>query len=375
MKKILSIFLAALMMFSLVACGSSSTQAPQTEAAAETKADSAPETTPAPAGKVRIGVAMPTKDLQRWVQDGDNMKAELEKAGYEVDLQYAANDVQTQVGQIENMITSNPKVLVIASIDGSALVNPLNMAKEAGIPVISYDRLLMNSDAVTYYATFDNYLVGKKQGEYLEENLYLKEGAGPFNIEFVTGDPGDNNCNYFFGGAMDVLQKYLDNGQLVCKSGQTDKNTVSTVNWSAEESQKRMENILASHYADGTTLHAVMCSNDSTALGVENALAANYTGPYPIITGQDCDKPNVKNIVEGKQAMSVFKDTRTLASKVVTMVDAIVKGGTPEINDTTTYDNGAHVVPSYLCEPVVVTEENYKEILLDSGYYTEADIK
>ena len=375
MKKILSIFLATLMMFSLVACGSSSTQAPQTEAAAETKADSAPATTPAPAGKVRIGVAMPTKDLQRWVQDGDNMKAELEKAGYEVDLQYAANDVQTQVGQIENMITSNPKVLVIASIDGSALVNPLNMAKEAGIPVISYDRLLMNSDAVTYYATFDNYLVGKKQGEYLEEYLYLKEGAGPFNIEFVTGDPGDNNCNYFFGGAMDVLQKYLDNGQLVCKSGQTDKNTVSTVNWSAEESQKRMENILASHYADGTTLHAVMCSNDSTALGVENALAANYTGAYPIITGQDCDKPNVKNIVEGKQAMSVFKDTRTLASKVVTMVDAIVKGGTPEINDTTTYDNGAHVVPSYLCEPVVVTEENYKEILLDSGYYTEADIK
>lgn len=168
--------------------------------------------------KKLIGVTMPTKDLQRWNQDGENMKKELEAAGYEVDLQYASNDVSTQVSQLENQVANGCDLLVVASIDGSSLGEPLKQAKEAGIPVISYDRLLMNSDAVTYYATFDNYKVGQKQGEYLVDALDLDNQDGPFNIELFTGDPGDNNCNFFFGGAMDVLQKYIDEGKLVVKS-------------------------------------------------------------------------------------------------------------------------------------------------------------
>ena len=322
-----------------------------------------------------IGVAMPTQDLQRWNQDGENMKKELEAKGYEVDLQYAGNEVSTQVSQVENMIANGDELLVVASIEGDSLGTVLAQAKENNIPVISYDRLIMNTDAISYYATFDNYLVGKTQGQFLVDALDLDNTDGPYNIEFVTGDPGDNNVNFFFGGAMDVLQPYIDEGKLVVPSGQMTKDEVATANWSTETAQSRFENILSSYYADGTNLDAVLASNDSTALGVENALAANYTGEYPIITGQDCDIANMPNIIDGKQAMSVFKDTRTLAFKVVEMVDAIMQGGEAPVNDTETYDNGTGVIPSFLCEPVVCTADNYKELLVDSGYYTEDQLK
>ena len=323
----------------------------------------------------KIGVAMPTQDLQRWNQDGSNMKAELEAKGYEVDLQYAGNDSATQASQIENMIANGDQLLVVASIDGDSLGTVLAQAKEANIPVIAYDRLIMNTDAISYYATFDNYLVGKTQGEFLVDALDLENADGPFNLEIVTGDPGDNNVNFFYGGAMDVLQPYIDEGKLVVPSGQIAKEEVATANWATDAAQSRFENILSSNYADGTNLDAVLASNDSTALGVENALAANYTGEYPIITGQDCDIANVANIVAGKQAMSVFKDTRALASQVVEMVDAIISGEEVPVNDTETYDNGTGIIPSYLCEPVAVTQDNYKEMLIDSGYYNEDQIQ
>ena len=271
-------------------------------------------------GGTKVGVSMPTKDLQRWNQDGDNMKKKLEEAGYVVDLQYASNQVETQVSQIENMISSGCKVLVIASIEGDSLGTVLEQAKEKGIKVIAYDRLILNSDAVTYYATFDNYMVGTKQGEYIEQQLNLKSGAGPFNIELITGDPGDNNARFFYKGAMDVLDKYIDNGQLVIKSGQRDFDTVATQSWSTENAQNRFDAIISANYADGTQLDAVMASNDSTAMGVTNSLEANYAGNHsnwPIITGQDCDIANVKNMIAGKQAMSIFKDTRDLAAKTV----------------------------------------------------------
>ena len=326
-------------------------------------------------GNKKVGVAMPTKDLQRWNQDGANMEKQLKEAGYDVDLQYASNDINTQVTQIENMITSGCDVLVIASIDGDSLGTVLDQAKQKNIPVIAYDRLIMNSDAVTYYATFDNYMVGTKQGQYIEEQLGLKDGKGPYNMEIFTGDPGDNNARFFYGGAMDVLNPYIDNGQIVVPSGQIDFDTVATANWASDAAQARMEAIISSNYADGTQLDAVLCSNDSTAFGVTNALVNNYTGAYPIITGQDCDIANVKNMLEGKQSMSIFKDTRTLASKTVEMVDAILKGTNAPVNDTSTYDNGKKVVPSYLCEPVFADVNNYEELLIKSGYYTAEQLQ
>lgn len=326
-------------------------------------------------GTHRIGVAMPTKDLQRWNQDGTNMEKQLTDAGYEVDLQYASNDITTQVSQIETMISNGAELLVIASIDGDSLGTVLEQAKEQNIPVIAYDRLIMNSDAVSYYATFDNYKVGTVQGEYIVKALDLENAAGPFNLEIFTGDPGDNNAKFFYNGAMDVLNPYIEAGKLVVKSNQVDFETVATANWSTENSQSRMENIISSYYADGTKLDVVLCSNDSTALGVENALAANYTGDWPVITGQDCDIANVKNMIAGKQSMSIFKDTRDLAAKTVEMVDAIMKGGTAPVNDTSSYNNGVKVVDTYLCDPVYADVDNYKTLLIDSGYYTEDQLK
>jgi len=318
----------------------------------------------------KVGVAMPTKDLQRWNQDGDNMKALLEEAGYEVDLQFANNDVNTQLTQVQTMVDSDCDVIVIAAIEGSSLGSALESAKAKNIPVIAYDRLLMDSDAVSYYATFDNYKVGTVQGEFVRDALDLDNAEGPFNIEFTAGDPGDNNAGFFFNGAMDVLKPYIESGKLVVPSGQTEFEQVATPTWKTDVAQARAEDILASNYADGTELNAWLCSNDSTALGVTNALEANYVGNWPIITGQDCDIQNTKNMIAGKQAMSVFKDTRTLAAQVVKMVGQILKGEEVEVNDTETYNNNVKVVPSFLCAPVFANADNYQELLVDSGYYT-----
>lgn len=325
----------------------------------------------------KIGVAMPTKDLQRWNQDGSNMKTALETAGYTVDLQYANNDIATQVSQIENMITGGCDVLVIASIDGGSLGTVLADAKTQNIPVIAYDRLIMETDAVSYYATFDNYMVGTIQGQYIVDKLDLTNAAGPFNIELFTGSPDDNNARFFFGGAMDILTPFIDEGKLVVVSGQKAFEEVATLNWSTEEAQKRMENLITANYADGTKLDVVLSSNDSCAIGITNALVnAGYTGDnFPILTGQDCDVTSVKNILAGTQSMSIFKDTRTLATKVVEMVTAIVKGTEVPVNDTKTYDNGTGIIPTYLCEPVFADANNYKELLIDSKYYTEDQLK
>lgn len=329
-------------------------------------------------GKKTIGVSMPTKSLQRWNQDGSNMKQQLEAAGYKVDLQYAGdNDIPTQVNQVENMIM-NDDVLVIAAIDGSSLTEVLKEAKAKKIPVIAYDRLIMNSDAVSYYATFDNFMVGVIQGQYIKDALDLDNRSGSVNMEFFTGAPDDNNCVFFWGGAMSILEPYVKSGKIKVLSGQTERAQCSTLNWSTEEAQKRMENLITSNkYApNGVKLDAVLCSNDSTAQGVTNALvAAGYSkGTFPIVTGQDCDVTSVKNMIAGTQSMSVFKDTRTLASKVVAMVDALMKGTAPEINDSKTYDNGTGIIPSYLCTPVYASVDNIKELLVDSGYYTNSQI-
>lgn len=367
-------------MLTLASCAQTPTPASSAASeAASSAAASEAASTPAAAGGAKIGISMPTQSLQRWNQDGSNMKAEFEKAGYTVDLQYAGdNDIPTQVSQIENMITGDCKVLVIAAIDGSSLTEVLKTAKEKKIPVIAYDRLIMNSDAVSYYATFDNYKVGTIQGEYIRDTLKLDTEKGPFNIELFTGDPADNNVNFFFGGAMSVLQPYIDKGVLVVKSGQTKLAQCATPSWSTEESQKRMENLItANNYGPkGTKLDAVLSSNDSVANGITNALvAAGYTKDnFPILTGQDCDKPAVKNMLAGIQSMSIFKDTRTLAAKVVEMVNAIVAGKEVPVNDTKTYDNGTGVIPSFLCDPVFATVDNYKKLLIESGYYKESDL-
>lgn len=374
-KKILSVLLCLGLAGAMLAgCAKENADQKDTTVQQSDKKEEGEKDLPKSSGK-KVGVAMPTKDLQRWNQDGANMKKELEAAGFTVDLQYANNDIATQVSQVENMISGKCDILVVASIDGSSLGSVLKKAKEGNIPVIAYDRLIMETDAVSYYATFDNEKVGEIQGQYIVDHLNLESEKGPFNIELFTGSSDDNNCVFFFGGAMKILTPYIDSGKLIVKSGtDTTLAACATPNWSTEEAQKRMENILSKSYSDGTKLDAVLSSNDSVANGITNALSS-YQGDFPILTGQDCDITSVKNILAGKQSMSIFKDTRELATQVVKMVTAISKGEEPEVNNTADYDNGTGVIPTYLCTPVFADKDNYQELLIDSGYYTQEQLK
>ncbi len=324
----------------------------------------------------KVGISMPTKSLQRWNEDGDYLKKEFEAAGYEVELQYAGdNDVPTQVNQLETMILNGCNVLVITAIEATSLGTVLATAKEAGVKVVCHDRIIMDTDAISYYATFDNFQVGEIQGQYVVDTLGLADGKGPFNIEFIAGDPGDNNATYFFNGAMSKVQQYLDNGQLVCVSGQTKFDQVATPKWTTATAQARMDDIIASNYAGGTKLDVVLCSNDSTAQGATNALvAAGFEAGknFPIITGQDCDIASVKNIIKGTQSMSIFKDTRILAARTCTMVKQLLAGETVETNNTV--NNNVFDVPTFYCTPLFADINNYKELLIDSGYYTAEEL-
>lgn len=365
MKKVIASILAATLMLSAVGCGA-------TNSSGSTSSGSS-------SSKNKIGVAMPTQSLQRWNQDGNNMKNELQAKGYQVDLQYANNDVNTQVQQLENMITKGSKVLVIASVDGSALSDVLKKAADNNVKVIAYDRLIMKSKNVDYYATFDNFKVGVIQGQYIETKLGLKDGKGPFNMELFAGSPDDNNATFFYNGAMSILKPYITSGKLVVSSGQTDFTKIAIQGWDSAKAQARMDNLVTANYAKGKKLDVVLSPNDSLAIGIvaslKNAGYGTADKAYPIITGQDCDKPNVIAMINKQQSMSIFKDTRTLATKVVGMVDALLKGNKADVNDTKTYDNGSKVVPSFLCDPVYADASNYKTILVDSGYYKEADLK
>ena len=322
-------------------------------------------------GSGKVGISMPTKDLMRWAQDGDRMKKELEAMGYTVDLRYAGNQVTVQVQQIQDMIEIGCEVIVVAAIESSSVVQVLENAKAQGVTVIAYDRLIYGTEAVDYYVSFDNYMVGQLQGKYIVEALDLDNANGSFNIEITAGDPTDNNAALFYQGAMDAIKPYIDSGKLKVLSGQKDFKDVATDSWKTDNAQARAENILAAYYPSGTNIDAWLCSNDSTACGVINALNKFYDGNYPIVTGQDCDILSVKYIIAGKQAMSVFKDTRTLASQAAKMASQVMNGQKVDVNDTDTYNNGKKDVSSYLCSPVFVTVDNYKTILVDSGYYTQ----
>ena len=326
-----------------------------------------------------IGVAMPTKSSERWIQDGDAVKSQLEDQGYTVDLQYAEDDIPTQVSQIENMITKGAEALIIAAIDGTTLTQILQDAADADIPVISYDRLIRDSENVDYYASFDNFVVGQQQAWSVLNGLGLTdlEGnpidgapAGPFNIELFAGSPDDNNATFFWNGAMDVLEPLIDDGTLVVKSGQTDFEQAAILRWDGGTAQKRMEDIITSSYSDGSTVNAVLSPYDGLSLGIVAALTdAGYTvgEGWPIISGQDAEINSVKAINSGSQYATIFKDTRELAKVAVDMAVAVLNDEEPEINNDTDYDNGVKVVPSYLLDPVIVVKDNITENLVDTG--------
>lgn len=333
-----------------------------------------------------IGVAMPTQTSERWIADGNAVKEGLEELGYTVDLQFANDDIPTQTQQIDQMITNGAQALIIAAIDGTALTSQLEAAAAAGIPVISYDRLIRDSENVDFYVTFDNYDVGVLQATSLLVGLGLLnedgskgDATGPFNIELFAGSLDDNNAYFFFNGAMDTLKPYFDDGTLNVPSGQMDIEQVNILRWQQETAQRRMEDLLTSTYNDGTPLHGVLSPYDGLSRGIITALQNAGYGPtiaegLPIVTGQDAEIASVKLIADGVQFASIFKDTRKLAAQAVIAATAYLRGETPEANDTETYDNGVKVVPSYLLESDIVYASNIQSLLVDSGYWTEEEV-
>jgi putative multiple sugar transport system substrate-binding protein len=337
-----------------------------------------------------IGVSMPTQTSERWIADGEAVQSQLEAEGYSVDLQFANDDIPTQSQQVDQMITQGADALIIAAIDGTALSSQLQAAADAGIPVISYDRLIRDSENVDFYVSFDNFEVGVAQGTSLLEGLGLvdesgepTEETGPFNVELFAGSLDDNNAHFFFDGAMSVLQPLIDDGTLVVTSGQTDIEQVATLRWQQETAQKRMEDLLTASYNDGTVVHGVLSPYDGLSRGIITALTnAGYgptieggAKPMPIVTGQDAEIASVKLINDDVQYSTIFKDTRLLAEQAVAAAEAFLEGNEPEANDTESYDNGVKVVPSYLLPVETVYADNIQSVLVDSGYWTAEEVE
>ncbi|KPU91629.1 sugar ABC transporter substrate-binding protein [Variovorax paradoxus] len=325
-----------------------------------------------------IAISMPTKSSARWIADGANMVKYFKEKGYKTDLQYADDDIPNQLAQVENMVTKGSKVLVIAAIDGTTLSDVLQKAADKGVKVIAYDRLIKGSKNVDYYATFDNFQVGVLQAQSIEKALDLKAGKGPFNIELFGGSPDDNNAFFFYNGAMSVLDPYIKSGKLVVRSKQTGMDKVGTLRWDGAVAQARMDNLLSAFYTK-ERVDAVLSPYDGLSIGILSSLKGVGYGsgsqPMPVVSGQDAEIPSVKSILRKEQSSTVFKDTRELAKVTVAMVDAMLSGKTPEVNDTKTYNNGVKVVPSYLLKPVSVDGSNWKQVLVDSGYYKESQVK
>ena len=331
------------------------------------------------ADKVTVGIAMPTKSSARWIADGDNIVKVLQGKGFNTDLQYADNDIPNQLAQIENMITKGEKVLVIAAIDGTTLSDALQKAHDAGIKVISYDRLIRGSANVDYYATFDNYKVGVLQATSIVHGLGIDAGkTGPFNMELFGGSADDNNAFFFYNGAMSVLQPLIDKGTIVIQSKQMGMDKVATLRWDAATAQARMDNLLSAFYTS-KKVDAVLSPYDGISIGIISSLKGVGYGskdqPMPVISGQDAELPSVKSILAHEQYSTVFKDTRDLAKVAADMVVAVLAGKEPEVNDTKTYNNGVKVVPSYLLTPVAVDASNVQKALVDSGYYKADQLK
>lgn len=401
MKKTISTLLALTMTVSLVGCGGSSgsSSGNQTSAAAPTtQAQSQQETAdsaPTEAAKAveeasgssefpdvvpgcKVGVSLTDKSEQRWVMDSETMKAELEKRGFQVDIQFANLEPQTQIAQIENMIVTGCKAIVICPVDSGSMVEVLKKAKEAGCLVINYDLLILNTGDIDYYVGFDNKQVGKIQADFIVDQLGLKEGKGPFNIEVFAGSLDEVNAWWYHEEGMKVLQPYIDGGQLVVKSGQTDLEIVTIPGWSAETASARMENLVTTYYSDGTSLDAVLVPADGLAVAVTSALKGIGYGtadrPMPIITGNNANTAAIQSINDDGMSMTIFKDTRNLAKATADIIDMVANGETPVPNDTETFDTGVKVLPAFLYGMELVTKDNWRKVLLDSGYYTEEQL-
>ena len=382
MNRTIKLFLIELLAASLLLCGCADKASDQTPPSTDSDIAST-VTDRIDDGHTVVGISMPDRLLERWNKDGAFLRDHFASAGCEVILSYANNLIDKQISDIRDMVDQGADLLVVTAVDGAAISKPLEEAKALGVKVVAYDRLIMGTNAVDYYVSFDNYEVGVLQANYIIASLDLNSTSAPQTIEFITGDPVDNNAKYFYQGAMDTIKPFLDSGKLIVPSGQTEFYETATAQWSTDIAQQRLQIILSSYYPKNMQLDAVLCANDSTALGATKAIASDYQGTNNVvITGQDGDIPNIYNIFSGSQSMTVYKDLRQEAVVTLSIGLDIISGNTPSEDlitrsdwdfdcnyDIETYNNGNKAVPSYLLRPIAISADNIEKELFDSGYY------
>jgi len=335
MKKLLTLFMVALMVVGLFSgCG---------------KKDD---------GKIKIGILLPTKQEERWVRDGDVMKEYAQELGVEIDMQYAGQDAATQDSQGKDMLTKGVDVLIIGAVDSGAAASIVDEAAAEDVPVVSYDRLIMGTDNLAVYLSFDNVAVGRLQGEYITK----KVPEGKYIL--MSGSPTDNNAKLFKQGAMEYIQPLIDSGAIEVIDDQP------VDEWKPENALKIVENALTSA---NNEVDAILAPNDGTAGGAIQALAAQGLDGKVPITGQDAELAAAQRIVEGTQSMTIFKDTRELGKAAVDAAIKLAKG--EELSAATqTVNNNKVDVPSILLTPYAVDKDNLDELLIDSGFLKKEDV-
>ncbi|GAA2246273.1 sugar ABC transporter substrate-binding protein [Rarobacter faecitabidus] len=304
-----------------------------------------------------IGISLPQKTSQNWVEAEQLFNQGLKAAGYNPVVQFANNGAAEQQSQIEAMIQQGAKVIVIGAVDGSQLSTQVEAAREAGIKIVAYDRLIKETDAVDLYVAYDNFKVGELQGQALLDGLAARKGAGPYNIELIAGSNDDANSKPFFEGAISVLQPKIDDGTLKILSGQTTQEQVATEGWDPANVQKRMDSIISGFYKDAK-LDGILSPNDTLGrAAIASATAAGLD--VPVVTGQDSEDDSVASVAKGEQYQTIFKDTRGLVDAVLKQID-LAKAG-QEFSSNGVANNGTIDVPADYLTPVSVTQENILE--------------
>jgi len=379
---VLTIMLVAATVLSACGGAAAPTAAPQpaTSAPAKPAATTAPA---APASKVPVGIVLPTKDEPRWIQDQTRFQDALKAAGYEAQILFSQGDSAKEKANVEALISQGIKVLIICPQDGTAAAAAADAARKAGVKVISYDRLIRDTDAVDYYVTFDSVAVGAAWGQYLIDKA---TGKGN-NLYLYAGAPSDNNAFLFFEGAWNKLQPKIADGTFVIKNSSQavalqDKAKLTrdemakiigqvTTEWKFDVAKNRAEdNLTAAKPADKGTVF-IVAPNDGTARAIADAFKADKDVKTYYISGQDAEKASIQYIIDGKQSMTVLKDVRTLVKDAIAAAVAYLKGGTPE--KTNSYNNGKVDVPAKPSAIVTVTKDNVKAAIVDSGYYPASD--
>lgn len=369
MKKLLLLMVLVMVTSVFTGCNNSS------ETTVDSKAGDANKTVISKGDKV--GVSLTSRSSERWLRDGKQLEKDLTDAGYKVDLQYAEGVPQNQIQIIENMITAGCKAIIVAPVDNGSLSSVFATAKEQGVVVINYDLGHVGTSDIDYFVGFDNSKVGVMQANTIIKELELDKGAeGPFNIELIAGSLDEANCYYYFEGAMETLQPYIDEGKLVVKSGQTTIEQVTVIGWKHELLVSRLDNIITTFYSDGSRVDAILCPADGLANVTSTCLQEKGYGendlPLPVITGNDATLAVLKLIAKEKVTMSVFKDSSLLSKACVDILDALAKGEEPEVNATYTPD--VYEIPTIFAPMAPVDADNLDEILIDSGLYTREQI-